>query len=72
MTFTIKKDYFEEYYQGETGYTLRTTPTGDVYERTITQDHLTVDWSDPENLGLTYTISPSSDGHSIGGVEFIR
>ena len=65
----MKKDYFDEYYQGqESDYTL----DGDVYRRTISQSELSLNWDDPDMLGLTYTITPSSDGHSVGGFEFIR
>ena len=73
MTFSIKKAYFDLYYQGqEADYTLESRDDGDVYKRTISQSDLTLNWDNPTMLGLTYTITPSSDGHSVGGFEFIR
>ena len=73
MTYTIKKDYFDLYYADDVSlYTLTSTADGEVYERKISQNDLVPNWDDSDNLLLTYTISPSTDGHSIDGGEFIR
>merc|ERR1711937_490761 len=74
LTYTITKDYFDLYYAEDVSlYTLTSTSDGtEVYERKISQNDLVPNWDDPDNLMLTYTISPSTDGYSIGGGEFIR
>ena len=74
LTYTITKDYFDLYYAEDVSlYTLTSTSDGtEVYERKISQNDLVPNWDDPDNLMLTYIIVPSTDGHSIGGGEFIR
>jgi len=73
LTYTIKKDYFDLYYADDVSlYTLLSTPEGQVYERKISQIDLVPNWDDADNLILTYTIAPSTGGHSIGGGQFIR
>ena len=43
------------------------------YTRTILESGLVLGWDDTNDvLTLSYTISPDSDGHAIGGGEFIR
>ena len=72
MSYQIQQSYFESNFNNDdNAYTLG----GGYYTRTIseTDTGLVLSWDDAEdNLILSYTISPNSDGFAIGGDEFVR
>ena len=70
LSYRIEQNYFETHFSNSAGdYTL----DGGYYTRTIPQSDLVLGWDDDnDDLTLSYTITPDSDGHAIGGNEFVR
>ena len=70
LSYRIEQDYFETHFSNSASdYTLESG----YYTRTISQSDLVLGWDDEnDDLTLSYTITPDSDGHAIGGDEFIR